>query len=71
MLYRGFSTQEELDEQYNLREAVPDFPVYERFYKEQSEKTREQLECRLDVLFGPTLDERSTSSPPHARKLPS
>src|SRR5215203_500652 len=58
VLYRGFSTQEELDEQYNLRESVPDFPAYERFYKEQSEKTREQLECQLDVPFGPTLDER-------------
>ena len=58
MLYRGFSTQEQLDEQYNLRESVPDFPAYERFYKEQSEKIREQLECQLDVPFGPTLDER-------------
>ena len=57
MLYRGFSSQEELDEQYNLRESVPDFPAYERFYEEQSEKTREQLECQLDVPFGPTLDE--------------
>ena len=57
MLYRGFSTQEELDEQYNLRESVPDFPAYERFYKEQSEKTREQLECWLDVPYGPTLAE--------------
>src|SRR5215207_10678676 len=57
VLYRGFSTQEELDEQYNLRESVPDFPTYERLYKEQSEKTREQLECQLDVPFGPTLDE--------------
>ncbi len=58
VLYRDFSTQEELDEQYNLRESVPDFPAYERFYKEQSKKTREQLECQLDVPFGPTLDER-------------
>jgi arylformamidase len=58
VLYRGFSTQEELDEQYNLRESVPDFPAYEQFYNEQSKKTREQLECQLDVPFGPTLDER-------------
>jgi arylformamidase len=58
VLYRGFSTQEELDEQYNLRESVPDFPAYERFYEEQSQKAREQLECQLDVPFGPTLDER-------------
>jgi len=36
---------------------VPDFPTYERLYKEQSEKTREQLECQLDIPFGRTLDE--------------
>jgi hypothetical protein len=41
MIYRCFSTQEGLDEQCNLRESVPDFPAYERFYKEQSEKTLE------------------------------
>lgn len=58
VLYRDFSTQEELDEQYNLRESVADFPAYEQFYKEQSKKIREQLECQLDVPFGPTLDER-------------
>ena len=58
MLYRGFSTQEELDAQYNLRESVPDFPGYEEFYTEQSRKTREQLECMLDIPFGPTLAER-------------
>jgi arylformamidase len=57
VLYRGFSSQEELDEQYNLRESVPDFPSYAQFYEEQSQKTREQLECLLDVPFGPTLAE--------------
>ena len=62
MLYRGFSTQEELDEQYNLRESVPDFPAYERFYKEQSQMAREQLECQLDVPFDPRWTSASTSS---------
>ncbi len=57
MLYRRFSTQEELDVQYNLRESVPDFPYYAEFFVEQSQKTREQLDCRLDVPFGPTLAE--------------
>ncbi len=57
MLYRGFSTQEELDVQYNLRESVPDFPYYMEFFVKQSRKTREQLHCRLDVPFGPTLAE--------------
>ena len=57
MLYRDFSTQEELDAQYNLREAVPEFPRYKEFYEEQSRETRERLECRLDVPYGPTLAE--------------
>ena len=57
MLYRDFSTQEELDAQYNLREAVPEFPHYKEFYEEQSRETRERLECHLDVPYGPTLAE--------------
>jgi arylformamidase len=57
VLYRDFSTQEELDAQYNLREAVPEFPRYKEFYEEQSRETRERLECRLDVPYGPTLAE--------------
>jgi arylformamidase len=57
VLYRGFSTQEELDAQYNLREAVPDFPRYKEFYERQSRETRERLERRLDVPYGPTLAE--------------
>lgn len=58
MLYREFSTQEELDAQYNLRDSVPDYPAYSRFYEESSRQAREQLECRLDVPYGPTLAER-------------
>ena len=57
MLYRDFSTQEELDAQYNLREAVPEFPRYKEFYEEQSREARERLECWLDVPYGPTLAE--------------
>jgi arylformamidase len=70
LLYRGFSTQEELDAQYNLRESVPDFPGYARFYVEQSQKTREQLECRLDVPFGPTLDEHLDIFPAAGQEAP-
>jgi arylformamidase len=57
MLYRDFSTQEELDAQYNLRAAVPDFPRYAELYEQESRKAREELERRLDVPFGPTLAE--------------
>ena len=58
MLYREFSTQEELDAQYNLRNTVPDYPAYSRFYEESSRQARERLECSLDVAYGPTLAER-------------
>jgi arylformamidase len=36
---------------------VPEFPRYKEFYEEQSRETRERLECRLDVPYGPTLAE--------------
>jgi arylformamidase len=58
MLYRDFSTQEELDAQYNLRAAVPDFPRYAKLYGRESQEAREELERRLDIAFGPTLAER-------------
>jgi arylformamidase len=58
VLYRHFSTQEELDAQYNLQNSVPDFHRYIEFYAEKSRQARERLDCRLDVPFGPTLAER-------------
>ena len=58
MLYREFSKQEELDAQYNLRDSVPDYPAYSRFYEESSRQARERLECTLDVPYGQTLAER-------------
>jgi arylformamidase len=58
VLYRGFSTQEELDAQYNLQNSVPDFQQYVEFYEKRSREARGRLDCRLDVLYGPTLAER-------------
>ena len=57
MLYRDFSTQEELDAQYNLSASVPDYERYARLYVEESRAVRESFGCRLDVPFGPTLAE--------------
>ncbi|USZ73649.1 alpha/beta hydrolase [Natronosalvus halobius] len=54
MMYREFSSQEELDAQYNLRETVDDFQSYADFYVEESEDARERLECHLDVSYGQT-----------------
>lgn len=57
MLYRDFETQEELDAQYNVGEAVEDYERYAEFYVEESERAREDLACHLDVPFGPTTAE--------------
>jgi arylformamidase len=57
MLYREFSTQEELDEQYDQRSVVSDYQRYADSYAERSEETREQLDCSLDVSYGPTIAE--------------
>ena len=58
-LYRDFSTQEEIDEQYNAGASIP---ISEREghierYIADSKAARENLECELDIPYGPTLDE--------------
>ena len=58
MLYREFETQEELDAQYNVGESVADSTEYAEFYAEQSREVRADLDCHLDVSFGPTVAER-------------
>jgi arylformamidase len=58
MLYRDFTTQEELDAQYNLTAMLPEAAArYEAFCWRGSEDVRASLEHRLDVPFGPTLAE--------------
>lgn len=56
-LYREFQTQEEIDAQYDVEKAVPDFTVYARHYVDESERVRQTLPVQLDVSYGPTLDE--------------
>jgi arylformamidase len=58
MLYRDFETQAELDAQYNVSESVGDSTEYGDFYTEKSREVRADLDCRLDVSFGPTVAER-------------
>lgn len=58
MLYRDFTTQEELDAQYNLTAIFPEAAAsYETFCERESERVRSELDHRLDVPFGPTLAE--------------
>lgn len=56
-LYREFSTQEEIDQQYNIEAAVGDMRPYVEWFVGGSAKVRAELACALDVPFGPTRDE--------------
>ena len=56
-LYRTLATQEEIDAQYDVERAVPDFRPYADFFIGRSALARESLPCALDVRFGPTRDE--------------
>jgi arylformamidase len=57
MLYRDFSTQAQIDAQYNAAAGLPDAPRYMQHYVDRSRVARDTLQCVLDVPFGPTLDE--------------
>ncbi len=56
-LYRGFTTQGEIDAQYDVEKSVPDFRIYAQHYVQESENARKRLPAQLDVPYGPTLDE--------------
>ena len=55
-LYRDFMTQEEIDREYDIESAL-DMGPYIKWLVEGSAQARADLECHLDVRFGPTLDE--------------
>ena len=57
MLYRQFVTQKEIDKEYNVEKSAADFQRYADFYVNESKKARDELECLLDVPFGPTVEE--------------
>ena len=56
-LYRDFTSQEEIDQEYDVQGQVPDMEPIVEFLVSESEKARNELECVLDVRFGPTVDE--------------
>jgi arylformamidase len=56
-LYRDFNSQEEIDEQYNIGASMPGWETYIDRYLADSETTRQELDCKLDIQYGPTLDE--------------
>lgn len=56
-LYREFTSQEEIDAQYNIGASMPGWESWLTTYATDSEQTRSTLDCVLDVPFGPTLVE--------------
>ncbi len=57
MLYRGFATQEELDEQYDPERTVANAGFYADLYERESYLLRSERKHSLNVAFGPTLAE--------------
>lgn len=55
-VYRDY-TQDELNVQYSARGTAPDGDVYRDFISENSARVREEMDCRLDVPYGPTPGE--------------
>ena len=69
-IYRDFSSQEEIDTEYNIGASLPGWESYLDRYIADSAQSRKNLECALDIQYGPTLDEQfdifpaaSTNSP--------
>ena len=55
-VYRHY-TQSELNTQYSARGTAPDGDKYRTFIAENSARVREEMDCRVDVSYGPTAAE--------------
>jgi arylformamidase len=56
-LYRDFQSQEEIDAEYNIGASMPGWEAWLERYVNDSEVTRQKLQCAVDIQYGPTLDE--------------
>jgi len=56
-LYRDFTSQEEIDREYNPGTVVPDSARWREWYARESATARRDLESLLGLRFGPTRDE--------------
>ena len=56
-LYRDFTSQEQIDREYNPGPAVADSAARIEGWMARSAATRSSLACRLGVKYGPTRDE--------------
>jgi len=66
----GDYTQEELNRQYNQAALVPDFSDYIEQNRERSKSVRKDIPCKLDIPYGPSLDERLDIFPTKAHEAP-
>lgn len=69
-LYRDFSTQAQIDAQYNPSLGLSDPNAPGVHYAHQAEKARATLRCHLDVPFGPTVHETLDIFPAEAPNAP-
>ncbi len=51
-------TQEQLDYNYNQRALALDFQDYFDRYESEGKRVRAEMNCRLDIAFGPSEDEK-------------
>ena len=70
MLYREFSTQDQIDAEYNIELAVSDAKRWFDFFVGASARARDELDCLLDVQFGPTRAETIDIFPAAAADAP-
>ncbi|MDX6752125.1 alpha/beta hydrolase [Geminicoccaceae bacterium 1502E] len=56
-LYRDFTSQEELDREYNPGAALPESAALIEGWAARSERARATLPCETGLRFGPSLDE--------------
>lgn len=56
-LYRGFTSQDEIDREYNAGAAVPDNASIVANWVAESARVREQSISRLGLKYGPTVEE--------------
>ena len=69
-LYRHFTTQEEIDLEYNLSLTIPDSKKWVEWYKQKSAIVRETLDCTLDIRYGSNEDETVDIFPAKERGAP-
>src|SRR5262245_4711231 len=52
-LYAFGASLVDLEREYNLRQAFPDYAQYFEDWRERSAAARARLDCELDVAYGP------------------